>query len=163
MVDRDSAVGSRKYTEKCRAVEESRKIIILLSNSYLGNPSCLAEADLIAGNYSTKRFYFLTSQLLRWLSVSVLMTIFIYLYSYCFSISLYIATKTKLLEPDFPSIKVLFILHYIFQGYQRIDGQECYQPNRILVLVMEELNEEVIKPPITSLLTENVINVVSLI
>ena len=49
MVDRDSAVGSPKYTEKCRAIEESRKIIILLSNSYLANPSCLAEADLVAG------------------------------------------------------------------------------------------------------------------
>ena len=46
-------------------------------------------------------------------------------------------------------------------GYQLLDGQECYQPNRILVLVLEELNEEAIKAPITSLLTENVINVVS--
>ena len=49
VVDRDATVGSPKYTEKCRAVEGSRKIIILLSNSYLANPSCLAEADLVAG------------------------------------------------------------------------------------------------------------------
>ena len=49
VVDRDSVIGSPRYTEKCRAIEESRKIIILLSNSYLANPSCLAEADLVAG------------------------------------------------------------------------------------------------------------------
>ena len=53
--------------------------------------------------------------------------------------------------------------YFVFLGYQLVGGQECYQPNRILVLILEELNEEVIKPPITSLLTENVINVVSLI
>ena len=49
IVDRDSHVGSPRYTEKCRAIEESRKIIILLSNSYLASPSCLSEADLVAG------------------------------------------------------------------------------------------------------------------
>ena len=50
VVDRDSLAGSPKYTERCRAVESSRKIIILLSNSYLANPTCLSEADLAAGS-----------------------------------------------------------------------------------------------------------------
>ena len=39
-------------------------------------------------------------------------------------------------------------------------GRKVYQPNRILVLVREELDEDAIKAPFTSLLTENVINVI---
>ena len=38
-------------------------------------------------------------------------------------------------------------------------GRKFYQPNRILVVVRERLDEEAIKAPFTSLLTENVINV----
>lgn len=38
-------------------------------------------------------------------------------------------------------------------------GNEFYQPNRILVLVREELNEDFIKPPISSLLLQNVLMV----
>ena len=40
-------------------------------------------------------------------------------------------------------------------------GQEFYQPNRILVLVKERLDEERIKVPITAMLTETVIDVSS--
>jgi hypothetical protein len=35
-------------------------------------------------------------------------------------------------------------------------GEQYYQPNRILVLVREDLNEDFIKPPISSLLLQNV-------
>jgi len=35
----------------------------------------------------------------------------------------------------------------------------CYQPNRILVVVREQLNIENITPPISTILTENVVNV----
>ena len=38
-------------------------------------------------------------------------------------------------------------------------GRRYYEPNRIMVLVREELDEEAIKSPFTSLLTENVVNV----
>ena len=38
-------------------------------------------------------------------------------------------------------------------------GRKVYQPDRILVLVREELAEEAIEAPFNSLLTENVINV----
>jgi len=43
------------------------------------------------------------------------------------------------------------------------DNVNIYQPNRILVLILEELNEDIIKSPMTSLLTSNtnVINMVS--
>ncbi|XP_067939559.1 toll-like receptor 13 [Watersipora subatra] len=92
IVDRNSAAGSLKHTEQCRALEASRKIIVLLSNSYLANPSCLSEANLLA-------------------------------------------------------------------SYELVDGEHCYQPNRILVILLEELNEEVIKAPVTSMLTQNVIHV----
>ena len=47
--DRDSEIGTEKYTELCQAVEDSRKLVIILSNSYLANPSCLNEANLLAG------------------------------------------------------------------------------------------------------------------
>ena len=58
-VDRDSLGGSAKHTERCRAIENSRKIIIVLSNSYLANPTCLSEADLLAGNSgSVANIYF---------------------------------------------------------------------------------------------------------
>ena len=38
-------------------------------------------------------------------------------------------------------------------------GREVYQPNRILVLVREHLDDNFIQPPFSSLLTENVIDV----
>lgn len=38
-------------------------------------------------------------------------------------------------------------------------GTEFYQPNRIMVLVREELNEQIIKAPMTALLVGNVVNV----
>ena len=38
-------------------------------------------------------------------------------------------------------------------------GEEFYQPHKILVLVKEALDEGVLDKPITSLLTETVINV----
>lgn len=41
-----------------------------------------------------------------------------------------------------------------------VDGQQCYQPNRILVLVLEELSEDLIQAPVTGLLQENVIDMV---
>jgi len=34
-----------------------------------------------------------------------------------------------------------------------------YQPNKIIVLVIERLNEDAVEPPFTSLLTENVVDV----
>ena len=46
-------------------------------------------------------------------------------------------------------------------GQQRKDGQKCYQPNRVLVLILDDLDEEVISQPITSLLTETAMQVVS--
>ncbi|XP_067943406.1 toll-like receptor 13 [Watersipora subatra] len=92
IVDRDSAAGSLKHTEQCRAIEASRKIIVLLSNSYLANPSCLTEANLLV-------------------------------------------------------------------GYELVEGEHCYQPNRMLIILLEELNEEVLKAPVTSMLTQNVIHV----
>ena len=46
--ERDSEIGTEKYTELCTAVEDSRKLIILLSNSYLASAACLNEANLLA-------------------------------------------------------------------------------------------------------------------
>jgi hypothetical protein len=41
-------------------------------------------------------------------------------------------------------------------------GNEFYQPERILVLVREELSEDlIIRPPISSLLLQNVLKVIS--
>ena len=41
-----------------------------------------------------------------------------------------------------------------------IDGYQCYQPNRILVLVLEELREDLIQSPVTGLLQQTVIDMV---
>ena len=41
-----------------------------------------------------------------------------------------------------------------------IDGYQCYQPNRILVLVLEELREDLIQAPVTGLLQQTVIDMV---
>jgi len=51
----------------------------------------------------------------------------------------------------------------IFLGASMEDNVNLYQPNRILVLILEELNEDIINSPMTSLLTlnTNVINIVS--
>lgn len=38
-------------------------------------------------------------------------------------------------------------------------GTEFYQPNRVMVLVREELRNEIIRAPMTALLVGNVINV----
>ena len=51
------------------------------------------------------------------------------------------------------------ILGFLFSVGHEAYGQEFYQPNRILVLVKERLDEERIKVPITAMLTETVIDV----
>ena len=51
------------------------------------------------------------------------------------------------------------ILGFLFSAGHEAYGQEFYQPNRILVLVKERLDEERIKVPITAMLTETVIDV----
>jgi len=43
----------------------------------------------------------------------------------------------------------------IFLGASMEDNVNIYQPNRILVLILEELNENIINSPMTSLLTSN--------
>ena len=45
----DSEIGTEKYTGLCQAIQISRKLIILLNNSYLANSACLNEANLLAG------------------------------------------------------------------------------------------------------------------
>ena len=44
--DRDALPGTHIFTEMITAMEKSRKIIIVLSNSYLKNPRCKGQADL---------------------------------------------------------------------------------------------------------------------
>jgi hypothetical protein len=41
-------------------------------------------------------------------------------------------------------------------------GSQFYQPDRVLVLVREELTEEFIRPPISSLLLQNVFMVTTI-
>ncbi|XP_067937206.1 toll-like receptor 13 [Watersipora subatra] len=89
ITDRDALPGSNVYTEMIKAMEKSRKIIIVLSNSFLRRPLCKGQADL-AGRESF--------------------------------------------------------------------GCNYYQPHRIMVLVRDKLDEEAIKAPFTSLLTENVVD-----
>jgi len=45
-----------------------------------------------------------------------------------------------------------------------VDHSKTYQPNRFVILILEELNEEMINAPINSLLTANtmVIDIVSI-
>ena len=50
--DRNSIMARQHYTEMCHAVDDSRKLIILLSNSYLTSNLCLNEANLLAGKRS---------------------------------------------------------------------------------------------------------------
>ncbi|XP_067936562.1 uncharacterized protein [Watersipora subatra] len=85
IADRDALPGCNVYTEMIRAMEKSRKIIIVLSNSFLRRPNCKGQADL-AGRESY--------------------------------------------------------------------GRKDYQPNRILVVKREELDEQCITAPYNSLLTE---------
>ncbi|KAF6022126.1 hypothetical protein EB796_019568 [Bugula neritina] len=75
IADRDSEPGANTFTELCETLENSRKIIILLTKSYLSNPVCVRQAEILAGK------------------------------------------------------------------------SEVHQPNRFLVLILEELNEEIIKSP----------------
>ncbi|XP_067937204.1 toll-like receptor 3 [Watersipora subatra] len=89
ITDRDVLPGSNVYTEMIKAMEKSRKIIIVLSNSFLRRPRCKGQADL-AGRETF--------------------------------------------------------------------GCNYYQPHRIMVLIREKLDEEAIKAPFTSLLTENVVD-----
>ena len=46
---RDAGIGTEKYTELCETIENSRKIIIVMSNNYISNPACLREASMLAG------------------------------------------------------------------------------------------------------------------
>ncbi|XP_067937203.1 toll-like receptor 3 [Watersipora subatra] len=57
ITDRDSLPGSNVYTEMIRAMEKSRKIIIILSNSFLRRPHCKGQVDL-AGRESFGRKYY---------------------------------------------------------------------------------------------------------
>lgn len=43
--DRDAEPGSQIHFECCNALETSRKVLIILSNSYLESPSCLSDAS----------------------------------------------------------------------------------------------------------------------
>jgi len=49
IADRDSEPGANTFTELCETLENSRKIIILLTNSYLSNPVCMHQAEFLAG------------------------------------------------------------------------------------------------------------------
>ena len=44
--DRDSLPGTEIFTEMIKAMEKSRKIILVLSNSYLRSSQCRGQADL---------------------------------------------------------------------------------------------------------------------
>ena len=44
--DRDAFVGAPHHTDKCEALATSRKVIIVLSNSYMVSSQCKGEADL---------------------------------------------------------------------------------------------------------------------
>ena len=46
---RDATVGAPHHTEMCEVLASSRKVIIVLSNSYMESSRCRGEADL-AGN-----------------------------------------------------------------------------------------------------------------
>ena len=51
--DRDSLPGAEIFTEMIKAMEKSRKIILVLSNSYLRSSQCRGQADLAGrGHYS---------------------------------------------------------------------------------------------------------------
>ena len=54
---------------------------------------------------------------------------------------------------------LVVVIHIFMTAGRESYGRSQYQPNRIMVLVREELDEEAIKSPFTSLLTENVVNV----
>ena len=56
--------------------------------------------------------------------------------------------------------ELLLKLILVLTGFE-IDGYQCYQPNRILVLVLEELREDLIQAPVAGLLQETVIDMVS--
>lgn len=64
-------------------------------------------------------------------------------------------------ESDITCRADLIVLVIYLAGYET-DGAGCYHPDRILILVLEEPDEDIIKPPITGLLIGNVIDVVSL-
>jgi len=48
--DREALPGSHKYTEMLLGMEKSRKIIIVLSNEFLGDAECRGQADLAGTN-----------------------------------------------------------------------------------------------------------------
>ena len=51
--DRDALPGTHVFTEMITAMEKSRKIILVLSNSYLRSPQCKGQADLAGSLYNT--------------------------------------------------------------------------------------------------------------
>ena len=55
--DRDAEVGAMRFANICQAIEDSRKIIILLSSSYAASDSCLNEANMLAGTLMTLFLY----------------------------------------------------------------------------------------------------------
>ena len=48
---------------------------------------------------------------------------------------------------------------FLLQAYST-EGTTYYDPDRIIVLVLDDLDQEVIRPPITDLMRGNVIDVV---
>ena len=48
--DRDALPGTPVFTEIITAMEKSRKIILVLSNSYLMSQQCKGQADLAGGD-----------------------------------------------------------------------------------------------------------------
>ena len=44
--DRDALPGTPVFAEMIKAMDKSRKIILVLSNSYLQSPQCIGQADL---------------------------------------------------------------------------------------------------------------------
>lgn len=44
--DRNAEIGALRYTEISQVLAKSRKVIIVLSNSYLENNQCRGDADL---------------------------------------------------------------------------------------------------------------------
>lgn len=55
--ERDAGVGTEKYTELCETVANSRKIIVILSNSYINNPSCLREGTCSQVRLKIPQYY----------------------------------------------------------------------------------------------------------
>lgn len=53
MVDRDGGIGDLKMKSLCDAMEISRRLILVLTKSYLDSADCLREAHYLTGQLNT--------------------------------------------------------------------------------------------------------------